>query len=59
MVVFAPLFIYSPSWHVVFMEIIQPVADAFMSAVAIGTLVLSAMLFAVMMARLVKDLIDP
>lgn len=56
---FAPLFFSALCGMYVLMEIIQPVADMFVSAVAIGSLVLSAMLFAVMMAHLVKGLIDP
>lgn len=38
------------------MEIIQPVADLFVSALAIGALVLSAMFFAVMIQYIVDSM---
>jgi len=40
------------------MEIIQPVADAFVSAVAIGALLLSALIVAVLFSRLMIEAVD-
>lgn len=40
------------------MEIIQPVAEAFASAVMIGVLILSALVVAVLFARLLIDGMD-
>ncbi len=50
-------FFYCAIWSMVRgMEIIQPVVEAFVGAVMMGLLVLSAMLFAVMMSHIVTRL---